>query len=83
MSALRFTWDPDNALANAKKHGVLFQEAQTVFADDAALLVSDPDHSDREDRFVLLGLSARLRLLVVAHMLIDFQFPIEPLTQRA
>ena len=49
---------------NARKHGVTFAEAQTVFLDEQALLIADPDHSDEEDRFVLLGLSARLRTLV-------------------
>jgi uncharacterized DUF497 family protein len=49
------------------KHGVSFEEAQTVFLDDHALLIDDPDHSDGEERFVLLGLSSTLRALVVCH----------------
>jgi uncharacterized protein len=53
--------------ANRKKHGVSFEDAQTVFADERARLIDDPDHSEEEERFVLLGLSSSLRLLVVAH----------------
>ena len=64
---LRFEWDPKKAAANLRKHGVSFEDAQTAFADDNAKLIDDPDHSDEEDRFVLLGLSSTLRLLVVAH----------------
>lgn len=62
-----FTWDEDKATSNLKKHGVTFAEAQTVFEDDNALRIFDPDHSETEDRFVLLGLSAQLRALVVCH----------------
>jgi hypothetical protein len=67
MNDLRLVWDPRKATANARKHGVTFDEAQTVFLDDDALLIRDPDHSDDEDRFVLLGISVRLRILVVCH----------------
>lgn len=67
MRELRFDWDPRKAAANLRKHGVSFDDAQTVFADENAKLIDDPDHSDEEDRFVLLGLSSSLRLLVVAH----------------
>jgi uncharacterized protein len=67
MSALRFEWDPRKAAANRRKHGVSFEDAQSVFADERARLIDDPDHSEEEDRFVLLGLSNSLRLLVVAH----------------
>jgi uncharacterized DUF497 family protein len=62
-----FDWDPRKAQENARKHGVTFDEAQTVFLDDHAILIADPDHSDEEDRYVLLGVSSRLRLLVVCH----------------
>ena len=62
---LRFEWDPKKAVANLHKHGVSFADAQTVFADENAKLIDDPDHSEEEDRFVLLGLSSSLRLLVV------------------
>jgi uncharacterized DUF497 family protein len=67
MADLRFEWDPAKAAANLRKHGVAFNEAQTVFYDDHALLADDPDHSDAEDRFVLLGMSVRTRVLVVVH----------------
>ena len=61
-----FEWDPAKAAANKKKHRILFEEALTAFADPLALLMPDPDHSIQEERFLLLGLSARRRLLVVA-----------------
>jgi uncharacterized DUF497 family protein len=64
---LRFAWDPRKAKENARKHGVTFEEAQTVFLDDYAVLIADPDHSDAEERFLLLGVSSRLRILVVCH----------------
>jgi hypothetical protein len=64
---LQFEWDSDKANRNASKHGVTFVEAQSVFADENAKLIDDPDHSEEEDRFVLLGLSQTLRLLVVVH----------------
>jgi uncharacterized DUF497 family protein len=67
MADLRFTWDPAKAKANAAKHGVSFAEAQTVFLDDRARLIDDPAHSHDEARFLLLGLSVRLRVLVVVH----------------
>jgi len=67
MSAPRFDWDPVKARENLRKHAVSFEEAQTVFDDEQALLLDDPDHSTDEQRFVLLGLSAPLRLLLVVH----------------
>ena len=67
MSNLRFEWDEIKSAANTKKHGVSFEEAKSVFVDEQAKLIGDPDHSDNEDRFVLLGLSGTLRLLVVFH----------------
>ncbi len=65
--ALSFEWDDNKSLANQKKHRVSFDEAQTIFVDENALLIDDPDHSDEEDRFILMGLSAKLRALVVCH----------------
>jgi uncharacterized DUF497 family protein len=65
VSELRFEWDARKNAANKRKHGVSFEEAQTVFYDDRAILVDDPDED--EERFVLLGLSATLRTLVVCH----------------
>jgi hypothetical protein len=65
--ALTFQWDPDKDAASQRKHNVGFDEAATAFYDEAALLADDPDSSDDEQRFLLLGLSRRLRLLVVCH----------------
>ena len=67
MPELRFEWDAKKAAANLRKHGVSFDDAKSIFADDDAKLIDDPDHSDDEDRFLLLGLSSSLRLLVVCH----------------
>lgn len=67
MDDLRFDWDNSKAIFNKKKHGVSFEEAVTVFYDDDALEFYDPDHSVREDRFILVGLSFRSRILLVAH----------------
>jgi uncharacterized DUF497 family protein len=63
----RFEWDADKAHGNIRKHGVSFEEARTVFEDEEALLIPDPEHSVREERFVLLGVSSALRVLVVVH----------------
>ena len=67
MNAPGFEWDGAKAAENLHKHGVSFNEASTVFADENARLKHDPDHSQEEDRFLLLGFSAKLRLLVVCH----------------
>jgi len=67
MPAPRFEWDPRKDAENKRKHGVSFEEARSVFADEYALLLDDPDHSAVEERFILLGLSARFRVLVVVH----------------
>ena len=67
MTDLRVAWDHRKSAANKKKHGISFEEAQTVFYDDRALLLEDPDESNAEDRFILLGMSAALRILVVCH----------------
>ena len=64
---MRIVWDEKKAEANLRKHRVSFEEARSVFYDDYAQLISDPDHSSREERFVLLGRSAMLRVLVVCH----------------
>jgi uncharacterized DUF497 family protein len=65
--ALRFSWDPKKAASNLTKHAVSFEEAVTAFGDPLSLTIPDPSHSESEDRFVLLGLSANSRLLVVVH----------------
>jgi uncharacterized DUF497 family protein len=65
--AITFDWDPNKNKSNQKDHGVSFEEAETMFYDDNARLISDPEHSQEEDRFILLGLSNRLRMLLVVH----------------
>lgn len=67
MKSLRFEWDEPKARLNVKKHGVSFEEAKTVFYDEHARLIADPDHCEDEDRFILLGYSSGLKLLVVCH----------------
>jgi uncharacterized DUF497 family protein len=65
--SLTFDWDKEKSTSNRAKHGISFEEAQTVFLDENALLIHDPDHSAGEDRFILLGLSVKFRVLVVCH----------------
>ena len=67
MKELRLAWDDEKAEENQRKHGVSFAEAGTVFYDENARLQYDPDHSEDEDRFLLLGVSYSLRILVVSH----------------
>ncbi|HSB45036.1 MAG TPA: BrnT family toxin [Nitrospira sp.] len=62
-----FEWDEDKDRANVKKHGVSFEEASTVFWDENARIIDDPDHSDEEERFILMGVSRNLNILVVCH----------------
>lgn len=69
--SLTCRWGSRKAAANATKHRVTFEEAQTAFADEAALVIADPDHSDDEDLFILLGLRNVARLLVVVHCVRD------------
>jgi len=80
---MRFEWDPRKAAANERKHSVGFDEAQTVFFDDSALLYDDPDHSAEEERFLLLGLSVNGRVLVVAHCARDDGETIRVISARA
>jgi hypothetical protein len=67
MKSLKFTWDEKKNLTNQQKHGVSFDEAKTVFSDEYARLIADPDHSQQEERFLLMGVSNQLRLLLVCH----------------
>lgn len=67
MRELRFEWSELKERENRRKHGISFDEARTAFADDDAILLPDEEHSTDEDRYYLLGLSARLRVLVVVH----------------
>ena len=67
MGNIEFAWDRRKARSNLVKHGVSFEEAQTVFLDENARLIDDPDHSQDEERFVLLGYSFQARCLIVSH----------------
>ncbi len=68
MDSLNFEWDENKNISNQKKHdGVTFEEAKTVFSDELARLIPDPDHSVGEERFILMGLSSQLKLLLVSH----------------
>lgn len=67
MSDLDFEWDPKKEKANTKKHGVSFEDARTAFYDETAMVFHDPDHSNDEKRFILLGMSVQLGVLVVCH----------------
>ena len=67
MSEIQFKWDEEKNKINIKKHEVSFEEAKTVFYDENAKLISDPDSSDDEERFIILGISRTLKVLVVCH----------------
>lgn len=67
VSDIRFEWNEQKSLANRKKHKVSFEEGQSVFLDENAIRFFDPDHSEDEDRFLMLGMSYTLRVLVVCH----------------
>ena len=67
MKDLRFEWDSKKNATNRRRHGISFEDAQTAFSDEFGLIIDDPEHSEDEARFVLLGISASLRLLVVCH----------------
>lgn len=67
MEKLDFEWDARKATSNEKKHGITFEEAKTAFFDEQAIVYHDPDHSDDEDRFILLGTSYKLNQIVVCH----------------
>jgi uncharacterized protein len=69
MSAITFSWDDQKNKSNQKKHGVSFEEAQTVFFDEQAIEYFDPGHSANEHRYLMLGLDYRLRILVVSYTL--------------
>ena len=67
MDGLEFQWDEQKEKANISKHGVSFEEARSVFHDENAIQFFDPDHSEDEDRFILLGMSIKIRALVICH----------------
>ena len=66
-----FDWDPTKSASNQKKHGISFEEAKTVFSDEFARLIADPDHSQDEERFILLGTSIESNLMIVCHCIRD------------
>jgi uncharacterized DUF497 family protein len=82
MEGLKFEWDRRKDTANRKKHSVSFSEAKTAFFDENARVIADPDHSEEEDRFILLGLSSQLRLLVVCHCYREDQDTIRIISAR-
>jgi len=67
MEGIEFTWDEQKNRVNVRKHKVSFEEARSVFLDENALRFFDPDHSSEEERFIMLGMSFSLRVLVVCH----------------
>lgn len=67
MENIKFEWDENKNRINKKKHHISFEEAKTVFDDVEALIIDDPDHSQEEERFIILGFSNRANLLVVCH----------------
>jgi uncharacterized DUF497 family protein len=71
MKEIRFTWNETKTQANLLKHKISFSEAVSVFSDDNARLIYDPDHSLEEERFLLLGLSYKLKVLIVVHCMRD------------
>lgn len=67
MESIRFEWDGNKNQSNLKKHKISFAEAETVFYDEEARIIDDPEHSEEEERFIILGLSKKANLLVVCH----------------
>lgn len=67
MNEMSFEWDDKKSLINKSKHGISFEEATTVFDDPNGIIFDDPDHSEKEDRFILIGLSYKAKLLIVCH----------------
>ena len=67
MKTIDFEWDEAKNRLNIKKHGISFSEASSVFYDEYAILFDDPDHSNSEDRFLILGISKKLRTCIVSH----------------
>src|SRR5210317_1315080 len=82
MKTISFVWDGTKDELNLKKHRIPFEEAQTVFSDQNARMIFDPEHSGDEDRFILLGISSGLRLLVVCHCYIEDDMVIRIISAR-
>ena len=77
-----FTWDDNKNISNKRKHGLSFEEAQTVFFDENAIEFDDPDHSINEERFILLGLNQNLKVLIVCHCYRSNESEIRIITAR-
>ena len=82
MKKMLFTWDDNKNISNKRKHGISFEEAQTVFFDENAIEFDDPDHSINEERFILLGLNQNLKVLVVCHCYRSNESEIRIITAR-
>ena len=82
MKMIHFIWDSVKAISNIKKHGISFDEAKTVFDDENARLIPDHEHSEIEDRFILLGMSCSLKVLVVVHCYKDSEQTIRIISAR-
>ncbi len=82
MKTIAFVWNLTKAESNLKKHKISFEEAQTAFSDPNARMIFDPEHSVDEDRFILLGISSGLRLLVVCHCYMEDDMAIRIISAR-
>ncbi len=82
MSKLEFEWDERKDRENRRKHGISFEEAKTVFFDENAVEFHDDEHSQGEDRFLMLGLSGKLRVLLVCHCLRERETVIRIISAR-
>jgi hypothetical protein len=82
MYEISYTWDESKNKSNQRKHGITFEEAKLVFSDKHGLVIHDLDHSDEEDRFVILGLSEQNRLLVVVHSYLEDNHLIRIISSR-
>ena len=82
MDMIKFEWDENKNTINKKKHNISFEEAKTVFYDEGALLIDDPEHSEDEERFIILGLSTKANLLVVCHCCRDSETVIRLISAR-
>ena len=82
IEEIKFTWDENKAQINVLKHNISFDEAKTVFEDENARLILDPDHSQNEERFILLGLSIKLKVLTVVHCYRDDEQNIRIISAR-
>ena len=82
METLSFEWDENKNAINKRKHGIAFEEAQTVFYDEEALVIDDIEHSEDEERFIILGMSLKANLLVVCHCLRESETVIRIISAR-